>query len=49
MNDDDSFASPTTLLEAILTTLMIDVYEERDVVVANVPGAYLHAKFPKDK
>ena len=49
MNEDDSFASPTASLEAILTTLMIDAYEERDVAVADVPGAYLHAEFPKDK
>ena len=49
VKEDDSFASPTASLEAILTTLMIDVYEGRDVAVADVPGAYLHAEFPKDK
>ena len=49
VSDDDSFASPTASLEAILTTLMIDAYEERDVTIPDVPGAYLHAEFSKDK
>ena len=46
---DENFASPTASLESILTTLVIDAYEGRDVAVADVPGAYLHAKFPEDK
>ena len=33
----------------ILTTLIIDAHEERDVAAADVPGAYLHAEFPKEK
>ena len=49
IKDTESFASPTASLEAIMTTLMIDTYEERDVAIADVPGAYLHAEFPKDK
>ena len=36
-------------LEAILYTLLIDAFEERDVAIFDVPGAYLHAKMPKDK
>ena len=28
---------------------MIDAYEERDVVIFDLPGAYLHAEMPKDK
>ena len=46
---EDNFASPTASLESILTTLVIDAYEGRDVAVADVPGAYLHAEFPQDK
>ena len=49
VNDDDSFASPAASLEAILTTLMIDAYDERDLAIADVPGAYLHVEFPKNK
>ena len=30
-------------------TLLIDAKEERDVAVAEIPGAYLHASFPPDK
>ena len=43
------FASPTASLESILTTLMVDDIEERYVVVACLPGAYIHAKFSEDK
>jgi len=46
VKDDESFASPTASLEAIMTTLMIDSYEGRDMVVVDVPGADLHAEFP---
>ena len=28
---------------------MIDAYEERDMVIFDLPGAYLHAEMPKDK
>ena len=30
-------------------TLGIDIYEGRDMVVFDVPGAYLHALMPEDK
>ncbi len=49
MKDGEDFASPTASLESILTTLIIDTWEGRDVAVADVPGAYLHASFPEDK
>ena len=32
-----------------MSTLVIDAHEKRDVAIFDVPGAYLHAKFPKDK
>ena len=45
----ESFASPTVCLESILMTLGIDIYEERDVAIFDVPGAYLHAIMPEDR
>ena len=49
LKQDESIASPTVCLEAILMTLGIDIYEERDVAIFDVPGAYLHAKMPEHK
>ena len=42
-------SSPTTALEPLMATLLIDAREERDVAIFDVPGAYLHAELPKDK
>ena len=36
-------------LEAIVGTLLIDAYEDRDVAIFDVPGAYLQAEMPKEK
>ena len=42
-------SSPTASLESLLTTLLIDAYEERDVATFDVPGAYLQASLaPRD-
>ena len=49
LKDGENFASPTASLESIMTTLVIDTQEGRGIAIANVPGAYLHAKFPNDK
>jgi len=49
LKEGESIASPTVSLEAIMTTLVIDAYEKRDVVTFDVPGAYLHADIPDDK
>jgi hypothetical protein len=49
LKEGESVASPTVSLEALLATLMVDVYEGRDVATFDVPGAYLHAEMPKDK
>ena len=49
MKDDENYASPTASLESIVTTLVIDAYEGRDVAIADVPGAYLHDEFPQSK
>lgn len=46
---DETLASPTASLEGFITTLLIDAYEERDVAIFDVHGAYLHAEFLKDK
>ena len=32
-----------------MTILVIDAHEGGDIAIADVPGAYLHAEFPKDK
>ena len=42
-------ASPTISLESIMALLLINAYEERDVAIFDVPGAYLHADVPKEK
>jgi len=42
-------ASPTLSLESLLAILMINAYEERDVAVFDVPGAYLQADIPENK
>ena len=47
MKDDESVASPTVSLEAIIATFLIDTYEERDVAIFDVPEVYLHAEFPE--
>ena len=43
LKQDESVASPTASLESILTTLLIDAHEGRDVAIFDVPGAYLQA------
>ena len=35
------------MLESLLLTFVIDVYEERYVASLDIPGAYLHAKMKK--
>lgn len=42
-------ASPTVSLESILSTLVIDIYEDRYVAICDVPGAFLQAEMPDDK
>ena len=45
----EDISSPTVSLEAITSTQLIDTYEERDVGIFDVPGAYLHELLPNDK
>ena len=44
VKEGDDFSSPTASLEVIISTMIIDSYEERDVTIADIPGAYLHAE-----
>ena len=46
INPEESIASPTASIEAIISTLLIDVYENRDIAIFDIPGAYLHAEMP---
>mmetsp|Transcript_14843 Transcript_14843/g.21239 ORF Transcript_14843/g.21239 Transcript_14843/m.21239 type:complete len:281 (+) Transcript_14843:3135-3977(+) len=49
LKENESVASPMCVLELHTSTLIIDAYENRDVAVYDIPGAYLHAETPKDK
>ena len=49
LKEDEDISSPTLALESLLITLVIDVYEGRDVAFFDIPGAYLHAKVPPEK
>ena len=42
-------ASPTTTLEGILLTLTIDAHENRDVMSADVPNAFIQTEMPEIK
>jgi hypothetical protein len=42
-------ASPTASLESILITGVIDAYEKRDVMTADVPNAFIQAPMPEVK
>ena len=36
-------------MEALLAQLIIDAFEERKMVIFDIPGAYLHAEISEDK
>ena len=40
--------SPTVSTEAVLISAVIDAYEEHDVAVVDIPGAYLSADMDDD-
>ena len=49
LKQDKSMSSPTTGLESLLVTLLIDAYKNRDVGIYDVPGAYIQASLaPRD-
>ena len=47
--EGDNYSSPTAALESIIATLIVDAMEDRAVSIADIPGAYLHAKLPPGK
>ena len=42
-------ASPTATLEGIMLTLTIDAHENRDVMAADVPNAFIQTAMPEVK
>ncbi len=48
MNKDDA-TSPTTILQSILMTAVIDAKERRDVMTNDIPNAFVQTALPKDK
>ena len=48
LKQDESVSSPTAGLESLVTTLLIDAYEQRDVAIFDIPGAFLQAKLKKN-
>ena len=47
-NNNSDTTSPKVSTEAVLVSAVIDAYEERDVAVADIPGAYLSADMDDD-
>ena len=43
----DEAASPTAYVESIMITGVIDAKENRDVMTADVPNAFIQANMPK--
>ena len=48
LSKEDS-ASPTAALESIMITAVIDAHEERDIMTADVPNAFIQTKIPDPK
>jgi hypothetical protein len=46
---DETVYSPTCTTEGLITTLVVDAMEERDIAIFDVQGAYLQTKMPQDK
>ena len=42
-------ASPTAATESVMLTSFIDAYEQRDVMTADVPNAFIQARLPMNK
>ena len=49
LKEGDDYYPPTVSLESILATMIIDAYEKRNVAIADIPGAYMHAEMPEGK
>ena len=49
LKEYESTSSPTLSVEALLLTLVVYSYENREVATFDVPGTYLHALMPDGK
>ena len=49
LKDGENVYLPTCAMESLMTTLIIDALEKRDVAIFDVPGAFLQTEMPKDK
>ena len=49
LKDGETVYSPTVATEALMTTLIIDAMEHRDVAIFDVPGAFLQTEMPQGK
>ena len=49
LKEDESVASPTVGIESLMLTLIIAAYEQREVAVFDVPGAFLHSDIPDNE
>ena len=49
LKEFETVAAPTLSLDGLIGSLLIDVYEERDVVTCDVAGAFLHPDLPPGK
>ena len=47
--DKEDTASPTTALEAVLMTAVIDAKEGRDVATVDIPNAFIQTELPKEE
>ena len=47
--DKEDAASPTAALESVLLTSTLDVAEERDVTVIDIPDAFIQTRIKDDK
>ena len=43
LNPEESISSPTVSTEGMIGSFIIDAFEEREIAVLDIPGAYLHA------
>jgi hypothetical protein len=49
LKPEESTYSPTCSTEALITTLVVDATEKRDVAICDIPGAYLQTELPPEK
>ena len=47
LKEDESVAAPTVSLEGIISTAVMDFYEEREIITNDVLGAFLHSELKR--